>query len=55
MYVHISASPEKILRQNGFEKVSLNGTLIICTQKFKEKKREQENCCMEPNLLCKNP
>jgi len=39
MYVHISASPEKFLRQILSEKVSHNGTLFISLQKFQEKKR----------------
>ena len=47
MYIHISASTEKILKQISFEKVSLNGTLMICLQKLQEKKRGQEICCME--------
>ena len=43
MYEHISASLEKFLKQVLSEKVSRYGTLIICTQKFQEKKRGQES------------
>ncbi len=41
MYVHISASPEKFLKQISLEKVSRYGTLFICFQKLQEKKRGQ--------------
>jgi len=43
MYVHISASLEKFLMQNSFEKVSHNGTFFISLQKLQEKKRGQES------------
>jgi hypothetical protein len=47
MYVHISASPEKFLKQTSFEKVSLNGTLISYLQKLQEKKKGKESYCLE--------
>ena len=43
MYVHISASPEKFLMQNSFEKVSPKGALVSCLQKLLEMKRGQES------------
>ena len=43
MYAHISASPEKFLMQNSFEKVSPKRTLVSCLQKLQEKKRGQES------------
>lgn len=43
MYAHISASPEKFLMQNSFEKESPKRTLVSCLQKLQEKKRGQES------------
>ncbi len=38
MYVHISASPEKFLKQVPSEKVSRNGTLTTYAQKSRIRK-----------------
>jgi hypothetical protein len=43
MYVHISASPDKYLKQSITRIVSRYGTVITCMQKFSEQGRGQES------------
>ena len=43
MYIHISASPEKYLKQIITRIVSRYGTVITCMRKFLEQGRGQES------------